>query len=303
MSSSFTPHHPLSDTAEVYIPGYINSSAIVQGHDPNLHAQDVLGTDQLTVPLWMLPTPEDYPTAYDVPYATHNCYIPDGLSSAGLISQMLHPYYAQWVGSGNIPLETVTEMTAPTSLLSSSSLPSWPHDRVHSLPTATSENIGRRIAVLVSQVVTQSTHGLEDIDFVLQVIRWVVTIVADDNFSREYYFRLTVNHLYPFRTSWNGLYHTPFPAAVEIATPLPSLSTQSTSPPPQEAVHVPATPNDVSSNETTQGFACDYCDRTFSRVDSLNRHLDETCTYTTKKQHCTNTKKERFFMNTFSARK
>lgn len=308
MSSSFTPHHPLSDTAEVYIPGYINSSAIVQGHDPNLHAQDVLGTDQLsTVPLWMLPTPEDYPKAYDVTYATHHCYIPDGLSSAGLMSQMvfwaitllrmillltlnhycltinqLHPYYAQWVGSGNIPLETVTDITAPTSLLSSSSMPPWPQDRVHSLPTATSEDVGRRIAALVAQHVTQSgIHDLENTDLVLQLIRRAVTFVTDDDLFREYYFRLTINHLYPHSTS---LYYTSFPTAMEIATPTPSLSAPSPSPQPQETMHSPATASEVSSSEILQRLVCDYCQRTFARRDSLQRHLKNTCTYT-REQH------------------
>lgn len=205
-SSSFTPYHSLSfpdtgsATSEAFISGYVNTPAIVQDEDPNLHAHDALGTNQLsTSPLWMLPTPEEYSIVYDVINAIRHCYIPGGLSNAQLISQM------------------------------------------------------------VSSTITSIMH---------------------DAFSREYYYCLTINQLYPHSTS---LYHPPSPAsAVEIATPTPPLSASSPSPSPrpQETVHSPVTASEVSSNENIRRLTCDYCHRSFSRRDSLQRHLANACTYT-----------------------
>lgn len=317
-SSSFSPHHSLpfpdtgsSATSEAWISGDVNTPAIVHDQAPHLHAHDVLGIDQLfSIPLWMLPTPEDYSIVYDVIYAVRHFYIPDEPSNAGLISQMvsraitfitndpssrdyyycltinqLHAHYAQWSELGNIPLETTaTGITAPASLLSTSSSPSRPQDRVHSLPTTTPEDLERCIVTLVAQLVSQSCihqGGLENIDLVSQVIRWAVSRVADDDFFREYYFNLTIQQLYPHSTS---SYHTTSPAAAEIATPAPPLSAPSPSPQPQETVHSPATANEVSSNEIIHRLTCDYCQRHFSRRDSLQRHLLNACTYT-REQH------------------
>ena len=121
--------------------------------------------------------------------------------------------------------------------------------------------------------------GLSNTELVSEMVSWAVSFVASNHSSREYYFWLTIHQLFKNPTQLNGLTYVPLTAAEQTTTPTPSSVTPSSSPESQEAVCSPLTSSDVSSNGSASKLMCDDCQRTFARMDTLQRHRRSTCTY------------------------
>lgn len=147
------------------------------------------------------------------------------------------------------------------------------------LPVSEACCVASDVAHVVSQC-SQSQGGLSNTELVSQMASWAITFITDDPFLREYYYWLTIYRLYTNDAQWDCSSHHPLletaPSETAPSSPSLSSSSSSSSPPPESACS-PLTISDVSSDGTRS--ACDYCHRTFSRRDALQRHLDKTCTY------------------------
>lgn len=133
--------------------------------------------------------------------------------------------------------------------------------------------VAMQIAQVVKEVCIHQQGGLANPDLVSRAAHWAITFITHDPFCREYYYWLTIDQLSTHYTQSHHLPRNSSATATSIPTPPPT-------PEPQEVPCSPPQTGDVSSNGGISPImTCHHCQRTFSRTDSLKRHLKRTCTY------------------------